>query len=173
MTSGPGLPRRPGIRIGRARARELGSLSRLAFRSKAHWGYPAAWLEEWRPKLTLEALDLEAMDVFVARRDGEPLGFYALVVAGRMASLEHLWVDPPQIGKGVGRSLLEHAVRRARAMDCEHMEIIADPYAEPFYRHMGAVRAGTVSAPVAGTERELPRLRMFVAGAGAPADPVP
>jgi hypothetical protein len=41
------------IAIRRAQVDEAGLLSDLAFRSKAHWGYPPDWLELWRPELTV------------------------------------------------------------------------------------------------------------------------
>ncbi|MEU0156252.1 GNAT family N-acetyltransferase [Micromonospora fulviviridis] len=68
-----------------------------------------------------------------------------------------LFVDPPAIGTGAGRLLFEHAVATALAAGARTLWIEADPGAEPFYRHVGAVRAGTAVSPSTG--RELPRLR--------------
>lgn len=148
------------FRIGPASAGELGALSRLAFRSKAHWGYPREWLEEWRPELTLTPATLGEQRVFVGRRDGEAEGFYGLLVDGEVASLEHLWVDPEFLGRGVGAALFRHARAEARRHGCRVLQIDSDPHAEGFYLHLGAVRHSTVPAPVAGVDRELPRLRV-------------
>lgn len=94
------------------------------------------------------------------------LGFYVLDVTGETASLEHLWVDPPAMGRGVGRALFRHAAERAAGLGCRVLQIDSDPNAEPFYLAMGAVRVGTVPAPVAGQRRELPRLHLHLAGSG-------
>lgn len=134
------------------------ALSRLAFRSKAHWGYPREWLEAWRPELTLTPATLQEQRVFVARPDGEAAGFYGLLIDGELASLEHLWVDPAFLGRGVGAALFRHARAEARREGCRVLQVDSDPHAEGFYLRMGAVRHSLVPAPVAGVDRELPRL---------------
>jgi len=153
----------PEILIRAASAADLEVLSSIARRSKAHWGYPGEWLAEWRPQLTVTAADLAEQEIFVACADEEPVGFYGLLL-GEVASLEHLWVDPVAMGRGVGRELLRHGVRAARERGYASLQIDSDPHAEAFYRRLGAVRAGWVLAPVAGTARRLPRLVLDVRG---------
>lgn len=153
-------PPKPPVQIAPAQPELADALSRLAVRSKAHWGYPRAWLEEWRPQLTLSPEQIASSPVFVARVAAELAGVYALGVDGRNATLEHLWVDPGFIGRGVGRALFEHACAEAARLGCAALQIDSDPYAEAFYVGLGAVRVGAVPAPVAGQSRELPRLRI-------------
>lgn len=153
--------------VARAAIAEADELSGLAQRAKAHWGYPAEWLAEWRLQLTLSSKTFEEQIVFAARRDGTSLGFYGLACRDGTASLEHLWIDPPFIGMGVGRLLLRHAQRQAQWKGCDSLQIDSDPNAEAFYLHMGAVRTGSVEAPVAGLARRLPRLRLDAACLGA------
>jgi GNAT superfamily N-acetyltransferase len=70
-----------------------------------------------------------------------------------------LFVDPQWIGQGLGSQLLEHASLAARHLGWSAVRIEADPFAAPFYEHMGAVRVGVVrSELIAG--RTLPLLRM-------------
>lgn len=152
--------------IGPARVSEVQALSALALRSKAHWGYPADWLQEWGPQLTLSRIDLENREVFVARGSDQPVGFYCLAFGDR-AALEHLWMDPRFMGRGLGRRLLEHAVARTALRGYPTLQVDADPHAESFYVRMGAVRMGWVHAPVAGTARLLPRLVIPVPPADA------
>jgi len=45
-----------GTQIRRGAPSELVDLSALAYRAKASWGYPAAWLEQWRSDLTLSPI---------------------------------------------------------------------------------------------------------------------
>lgn len=135
------------------------ALSRIACAAKAHWGYPAEWLEEWRPQLTITPDTLREIRVVVADDGAAVLGFSGTLVAGAKASLEHLWIDPESMGRGVGRALYEEVLDAARSRGAELLEIESDPSAEPFYQKMGAVRVGTVERPVRGEHRELPLLR--------------
>lgn len=138
-----------------ARAGEAASLSALALRSKAHWGYSAEFLDAVREELTVTEEQLG--DVTVAEADGRVLGFALLRVEGERAELDHLWVDEPWIGHGVGRTLLRAALADARARGARLVGLDADPGAEPFYAHHGAVTVERVpSGSIPG--RTLPRM---------------
>jgi GNAT superfamily N-acetyltransferase len=52
---------------------------------------------------------------------------------------------PKRIGRGIGRALFDHAVRRAASLGAGSVRIEADPYAEGFYRRMGARWVGEIS----------------------------
>ena len=56
--------------IRRAMGDDSDALTDLAHRAKAHWGYPASWMREWDPQLTIIPGYLEMHDVWVAERDG-------------------------------------------------------------------------------------------------------
>jgi GNAT superfamily N-acetyltransferase len=138
---------------------EAAALSRLALRSKAHWGYDEEFLAACRAELTLRPEQCDGVHTVVAERDAVLLGFYRLAGEAPVAELADLFVDPTAIGHGVGAALMADAVQRARAQGVSRLVIDADPNAEGFYAHMGARRVGTVpSGSVAG--RELPRLEL-------------
>ena len=141
-----------------ARPGEAQILTKIAKTAKAYWGYPAAWLEEWRDLLTITPQFVEANETFAAVVKGEIVAFYALVTSGGTLRLEHLWVLPEQMRHGIGRKLFEHAVGRAKSRGVLCLTIEADPNAETFYRHMGAVKIGAISTKVEGGHRELPLL---------------
>src|SRR5690606_14521101 len=84
------------------------------------------------------------------------VGFCALLMGGEEAWLDHLWVMPSRMRRGVGRALFEHAGRFAKANGVRRLKIVGDPHAEPFYRRMGAVRYGSQAANIDGVERRLP-----------------
>jgi len=150
------------VTIRRARTSEADTLSALAFRSKAHWGYSAEFMAACRAELTVQAGDIGAGRVVVAESDGALLGFYCLAEPreGR-AELDALFVEPAAIGRGVGRALLNEAVAQARARGARIVEIQADPNAEAFYVHAGARRVGVrESGSLPG--RLLPVLEMSV-----------
>ena len=148
----------PGGSIRHARPEEAATLSDLALRSKAHWGYDAAFLEACREDLTITADDIAHAPVFVLEEDGRVIGFYALRWAGDEALLTDLFVDPEHIGRGHGHRLWEHAVKIARRSGFATLTLHSDPYAEGFYRAMGAVRVGVVPSTVF-PERLLPLMR--------------
>ena len=151
----------PEPRIRRARQDEADALSALAARSKAHWGYDAAFLERVRDAMTLHPEDVARHEVWVLESpSGTPMGYHR-VIPGDPAELEDLWVEPSAIGSGAGRRLFAHAVEVARASGASALEIDADPNAVGFYERMGAVRIGeTASNLIPG--RTLPRLRISI-----------
>lgn len=142
-----------------ARPDEAEALTELAIRSKGHWGYDAAFLAACRAELTFSPDDLIDAPTFVADGPDGPAGFYRLLVRDDgQAELDDLFVDPACIGHGVGKRLWQHAVAQAAALGCTEMTIQSDPFAEGFYRAMGAERVGELeSGSVPG--RMLPLLR--------------
>ena len=141
-----------------ARPDEAQALSELALRSKAHWGYPTEWLDLFRVDLTVTPEEIATATVLVAEVDGRPAGFTMVDGTPPEGTLEHLWVDPPAIGTGVGRLLWTKALDAARAAGFGSLLIGSDPHAEGFYRAMGAERIGeTTSSSIPG--RMIPLLR--------------
>ena len=134
------------------------TLTALVFRAKAYWGYPSEWMEAWRPELTVSSEYIKQNQLELAFMDGELVGFYGLEFEGRRACLQHLWVEPSAIGRGLGRKLFEMACEAARKEGCDILDLVADPNAEPFYRHMGAVKTGEDQRSVLGTSRVLPKM---------------
>lgn len=134
-------------------------LSEIAAAAKAHWGYPPAWLEQWRAALTITPEDLSRWAVRVATDAvGAPVGFAAAAVARPRWTVEHLWVDPSAMGQGVGRALLRDALRRAQAAGAIGLVIVSDPHAAGFYRRLGGRPAGVLLAEMPGAPgRTLPR----------------
>ena len=147
----------PSIR--HARPHEASAISALAFRSKAHWGYDAEFLERCRADLSISAEEIATSIVFVHDSAAGIAGFYQLTTLGdRLACLDALFVDPIAIGTGVGRRLWEHAVATARAEGFLAMEFQSDPHAEGFYLAMGATRIGDSESTVT-PGRLLPLMR--------------
>lgn len=146
-----------------ARPDEAAELTELALRSKGHWGYDEEFLAACRAGLTIAPADVVAQRVTVAEIDGRVAGFYSIVGDPPVVALDMLFVDPPAIGRGIGRSLWWHAVEAATALGVTTLTVHADPFAEGFYLAMGAVRSGAVpSGSIPG--RELPRLTFTTSG---------
>ena len=147
--------------INRATPAVADALSALALRAKSHWGYSRAQLAAWHGELTVSAGSIRRWPTYVAERGDELAGFYQLRPGPW--SLEHLWVDPQRMGCGIGRLLLEHALRQVAAGGGRSLHIDADPHAEGFYLACGAERVGAVPAPTDELPaRGRPQLRLAV-----------
>ena len=163
------------MEIRRAQPVDASALSRIARTSKASWGYPEVWLEQWQEQLTIPPEFIAANETFIAVIDRQIVAFHALLQTPTEIRLEHLWVLPEHMGRGIGRKLFAHAVERARALGAISLTIEADPNAEAFYRHLGAIKVGAVETEIEGQRRELPLLSLGLgnhrhAGQTAPAN---
>ena len=133
------------ITIRPAREAEAAELTALCHRSKAHWGYDAAFMAQSRAALTITPAFIATGRVFVAEEEGGTLLGIASVAPleqDRTYDLVHLFIEPGAIGNGVGRRLFEAAVNKARDDGARRLVILADPNAAEFYRRLGASDAG-------------------------------
>jgi len=147
------------VNIRRARKSESEELTLLARRAKASWGYPEAWLREWEPQLKLSSDYIDSYSVFVARNGNTLVGIIALEDSGE-PEISHLWVAPESQGLGVGRQLVKQALEVAKSRGWLSLRIVSDPNVQRFYESLGAAQVGEVAAPVGGTDRVLPVLRL-------------
>lgn len=143
-----------------ATAADAPRLTALAHAAKQHWGYPAAWLAQWQSELTITAEEIAASRVFCAVLDDAIVGFGALACADDRCELTHLWVQPEQIGQGIGAQLWHHAVLLARAANARALSIVADPHADGFYQRMGAQPTGEHPSAIPG--RMLPSFLLWL-----------
>jgi len=146
------------MQILRANPEEAATLTEIAFAAKRHWGYPERWIESWSRVLTLHPRFIAEHETYTACINGDPIGFYCLSRQSDRMCLEHLWVLPQAMRRGVGRALFVHAVERARALGFETLEIESDPNAAGFYQQMGARHVGATVTELEGRSRELPVL---------------
>ncbi len=144
------------MQLCRARPEDAATLTEIAHAGKRHWGYPEKWIAAWRDILTMKPEFLAANIAYSAVEDGRAIGFYVLTTESDGLHLDHLWVLPSAMGRGVGRALFEHAIEQAKDRGFDSIKIEADPNAEGFYKRMGAARVGTSVSEIEGERRELP-----------------
>ena len=145
------------ISIRRAVPSDAVRATEVARSAKAHWGYPAEWLARWHDGLAIKEEDIAVHPTYVAIVGDELVGVCQVQGDSGRFMLEHVWVDPPSHGQGVGRALVEHAQGSVDGI----LHIVADPNAEPFYLKLGAERVGEVEAPMPGAPgRKLPLLEL-------------
>lgn len=163
LGTGSGLVVRPG------QAEDAATLSEVAYRSKAFWGYSSSLMAAFAAELTVSAD--QAAEAVVAEVDGVIAGFYLLgpisgpipatastgAGASQGGELDMLFIDPTFIGAGVGRVLFHDAIAKAARRGWTSVFIAADPQSVGFYETCGATQVGErMSASVPG--RFLPLL---------------
>lgn len=149
---------KPEIKIVRAQPDDASVLTDIAFAAKRHWGYPESWIRQWTKELSISAAYITKYPTYTALIGEKPVGFYAVTFKPRDAFLDHLWVLPAEMGRGVGRELFRHAETVARRCGALRLKIVGDPHAEGFYEKMGATVYRKEPAPMEGQERFLPLL---------------
>jgi GNAT superfamily N-acetyltransferase len=141
-------------------------LSELAIRSKAHWGYSPEFLESCRSELAVDANRIGSDDFKckVAADTNGILGFYIVEkISEGVYELEALFVEPEHIGKGIGRLLVQHAIKLLSESRASRLIIQGDPNAARFYVAAGARQVGfRESNSIPG--RHLPLFEIELAG---------
>jgi GNAT superfamily N-acetyltransferase len=148
------------LEIQKAEPDKAKNLTQIAFAAKRHWGYPEHWIQLWSPILTITPDFVNRYETYVAILDNDLVGFCAISLADEKGSIEHLWVLPEHMGKGVGRVLFDHILTRCRELGARVLEIESDPNAQGFYERMGAKKVGEVVGEVDGQPRILPLLEI-------------
>jgi GNAT superfamily N-acetyltransferase len=157
----PGItPRSGGATIRRAVARDAKRLTRLVRGSRAYEGQYSAMVADYRVGPDY----IETHRVFVAvaadEHDNRVLGFYSLVLAP--PELDLLFVADGAQGRGIGRLLVAHMKSEARAAGLDRVRVVSHPPAEGFYRSVGAVHTGTVSANPPAVVWDRPELEFLI-----------
>lgn len=157
------------MKIRRGLECEAPILTTVANHAKAHWPYTVTQLEAWREDLTITGSYVARSFTYVVEVNGVIAGFYSLCATDSVSGwpLEHLWVVPECMGRGVGRALLRHAAGLAAGQGVKNLTIDAEPYAEPFYIACGAQRIGVVAAPLEGEPlRQRPQMLLATCSTG-------
>jgi GNAT superfamily N-acetyltransferase len=136
-------------------------LTELSFESKGYWGYPKEYFEIWKPELTITPDYIEKNDVLVFESDGAIVGYYSIielendmVVSGTKIVkghwLEHMFIAPKYIGRGIGTIMFDHLRKRCEIKGIRKLGILSDPNARGFYEKMGCDYQGEFPSTIAG-----------------------
>lgn len=123
-------------------------LTNISFASKRYWNYPENYFKVWEDELTISEKYISENVVYVAEAKGAVAAYYSIVEveadfwAGKTFVqkgfwLEHMFVIPEFIGRGIGKELYAHAKQYCRQNDIAQLMIFADPNAKGFYEKMG------------------------------------
>jgi len=137
--------------VRRAEADDAAAVSDLVARFFAEEGFAASAGEVKARASTFLAEPANA--AFLYERDGVAVGVATATTVfgfetGRYGEIEDLYVLPVYRGRGVGRELIDAAVRWCRERGCRHVEVVVTPGAEirhgltGWYRSLGFVETG-------------------------------
>ena len=126
-----------------AHTSEYELLTDLTMRSKAFWGYSLEQMEEWQEELSIDQAYIRQHTTYSCWEKGALTGYYSCIKeTSELVVLDNLFVDPPYIGKGIGKALLGHAIMYCQAAGYHLMRLYADPHAERFYLKHGFFISG-------------------------------
>ena len=146
------------ISIRRACDSEAHKLSEISLAAKKYWDYPESFFEHWNNALRVSPGFIVNNNVWVATHNNEILGFAAISIKETVAELEHMWVIPKHIKKGVGKHLMKTVIEYCKDAGMAYIRIESDPNARVFYEKLGARMAGYVESKP--EPRKLPVLKL-------------
>ncbi|MAD98446.1 MAG: GNAT family N-acetyltransferase [Flavobacteriaceae bacterium] len=127
------------------------SLTELTIRSKDFWGYGIDLIESWREELTITPSFIEYKEVIKLVHNETTLGFYAYSIQEEgTVKLEFLFIEPDEIGKGIGKLLMNDFFDRVKPLNTKRVLLDADPNAEEFYKKFGFTTIGKLESSIEG-----------------------
>jgi GNAT superfamily N-acetyltransferase len=136
-------------------------LHEITVAAKAHWRHDLTWVKDWVAAGDFAGVAVARREAWLVEAEGAIAGWSALQLRGDVAWLEDLWVDPPYMGRGVGRALFRSAADRAAAAGARRLEWESDLDAVGFYERMGGRRVRDSSVTELG--RILPIMALDLA----------
>ena len=122
----------------------------LVVRSMGHWDHAPDYLAAATELMDLSPDDLLRDEAWVALVDGAIAGFYRLSRDGDRFEIEEFHLEPPMIGRGIGRAMFLHATERAREAGGRWLVWSTDANALGFYLRMGGEVIGTEASGIEG-----------------------
>jgi len=139
MADGSSLP----LLIRPARPDERVALEALQWRSSLDNEGDREALLAHPDAIVLPAEQIAEGHVLVAESYGAIVGFGAIMPRDDgHAELDGLFVDPEQMGHGIGRRLVDACAELARARGGRSLHVIGNPHAVAFYERCGFERTG-------------------------------
>lgn len=145
--------------IRKAKIEDSNILSELAYKSKAYWGYSKDFLEKCKDDLAVTTDFITNNPVYVMEKNSKIIAFYSFSLhPNRLVSL---FIDPADIGKGIGKILWTDILNKAKQLNMKDFTLDSEPHAEGFYLKMGAKKIGETPSTVF-PERRLPLMSVNV-----------
>ena len=151
--------------------KESNILTSISFAAKRYWNYPEEYFDVWKEELTITPDYINKNQVYVAKINGEVIGFVSLVEVkddfqvGELLItkgfwLDHIFIRPELIGKKVVSKLIEFVKEWCRNQNISYLHILSDPNAKGFYNRIGADYIKEVPSSIKGRTVSLYRLEV-------------
>lgn len=141
-----------------AAAGDCNTLTEISKAAKAYWGYAQEWLDLWEKDLTITPQHLEKNEVYKLVKAEKILGFCVISEHEGVLEIEHLWIRPQHIGKGLGKLLLQKVLDEVISKSHVTLSVVADPNATGFYEKFGLKTVAYIPSQPEG--RKLPLMRL-------------
>ncbi len=146
-------------------------LTEISFESKRFWGYPDDYFNIWKDELTITPQYIEKNKVFIAEDNYDIAGFASVAnlkqdlcfknfVVKEGSWLDHIFIRPKHIKKGIGTKLMESVFEYCRNNNIKKLSVFSDPYAKGFYQKHGARYIGESPSSIDG--RTVPIFEMDI-----------
>lgn len=137
------------------------ALTNISYAAKRYWNYPKEYFDIWENELTITPAYIQNNKVYVAEVDGQIVGYFSLVEvkddfrAGKVFIkkgfwLEHIFILPGYIGKGIGTQLINYLKSLCQKLCIDKIRILSDPNAKGFYEKIGAQYMGESPSSIMG-----------------------
>lgn len=145
------------VKIRAANSNDSATLTDLALRSKAYWGYSKQFIALCEAELTISENYIANHPVYLLEKEKKIIAFFSFSL--KKDELAMFFVDPNYIGQGIGKLLWTNMIKKAQALNIKQLTIDSDPFAEGFYLKMGAKKIGKTPSTVF-PNRYLPLLKV-------------
>jgi GNAT superfamily N-acetyltransferase len=126
-------------------------LTDIAIRSKKYWGYTDEQIHSWLPELEIPVDFIAKHKLVKVLNDTSLIGFFALCkLDEETITLEHMWLEPGFIQKGLGKQIFSEILRCVRSEKYKTLTATADPNANGFYEKMGGRVSNQVQSSIPG-----------------------
>jgi N-acetylglutamate synthase-like GNAT family acetyltransferase len=133
------------------------SLTELAIRSEAYWGYDDSFMDIFKSIYKVSEESIINNPTYIMEEEEEIIGFYGILIEESQRSLEYFFIEPEFIGKGYGKLLWQHVIKSCDTLNIKEFIIVTSPQAQAFYTKLGAKLQGEVESLVA-KGRMIPQL---------------
>lgn len=126
------------MKVLRAQTHFIANINALIRRSKSIWNYSPKYLEAALPLLTINEEYLSENLAFQVHNDvDELIAFFAISEKDGDRYLDHLWVEPTQLGQGIGRLACEFIFQLGLKKGWRTLFVLPDLPAVRFYEKLG------------------------------------
>lgn len=150
------------ITIRRAISTDALFLTSISFGAKRYWNYSEEYLEAWHDELTISEEYIEKNVVFVAQKKATIIGYCSMIYREEDVCrgetklkagywLDHIFIRPAYIGKGIGSNLIEALVTYCEGHQVNVFNILSNPHINSFYEKIGATYVSEIPSKIEGS----------------------